>query len=98
MLVSLQSTQLILHSCVLPHIHTDGAATIFPNSYAATGNQTRVGSLAPPQWTLILDALLTELLQLRQTQSKFRTAVYQEKGPFNPREKKHLDVAGIKPM
>ena len=34
--------------------------------YSATGNQTRVGSVALPLWTLNKDAFLTELPRLQQ--------------------------------
>ena len=34
--------------------------------YAATGNQTHVGSVSPPQVTLIQDALPTELPRQQQ--------------------------------
>ena len=62
-----QSVHLFLMRCVTPHIPTDGLASILsPNSCAATGNQTRVSSVAPLLRDLTQDTLPTELLQLRQ--------------------------------
>ena len=41
---------------------TNGAAMLFPNSYATTGNRTHVSSVA----SLLRDALPTKLSQLQQ--------------------------------
>ena len=59
-----QSKRSHLCSCVLPQIVW---LDFFPNSFAATGNRTHVGCIAPLRGTLIQDALPTEQLQPKVT-------------------------------
>ena len=61
-----QSAHLFLHTCISPHTTSMAWLRFFPNSYATTGNQTHVSSVAPVWGTLTQDALPTELTQPRQ--------------------------------